>query len=141
MDPRDHSAFSPERIAGSLTTRVLLGLHWRPKLRPFSAENLSVVLGVLRFATLIGIIAACSPGTPDTPSPDTISSDHLFVWTAAADSTHPDFLAVLDVRAEGDRYGTVVATLTVPGLRTTRTTPSTRWPATGSCSPMVLPPA
>jgi hypothetical protein len=44
-------------------------------------------------------------------------SDHLFVWTAAADSTQPDFLAVIDVRAEGDRYGSVVATLPVPGLR------------------------
>jgi hypothetical protein len=72
----------------------------------------------LRFATLIGVFAACSPATPDTASPDAaISSDHLFVWTAAADSTQPDFLAVFDVRAEGDRYGSVVATLTVPGVR------------------------
>jgi hypothetical protein len=71
----------------------------------------------LRYATLIGVIAACSPGTPDSGSRDTISSDRLFVWTAGADSTQPDFLAVFDVRAEGDRYGSVVATLTVPGLR------------------------
>jgi hypothetical protein len=70
----------------------------------------------LRFA-LTGVVAACSAGTPDSASRDTISSDHLFVWTAAADSTQPDFLAVLDVRAQGDRYGSVVATLAVPGVR------------------------
>jgi hypothetical protein len=70
----------------------------------------------LRFA-LIGVVAACSAGTPDNASRTTVSSDHLYVWTAAADSTQPDFLAVFDVRAEGDRYGSVVATLTVPGLR------------------------
>jgi hypothetical protein len=72
----------------------------------------------LRFATLIGVVAACSPATPDTAATDTpISSDHLFVWTAAADSSQPDFLAVFDVRSEGDRYGSVVATLAVPGVR------------------------
>jgi hypothetical protein len=72
---------------------------------------------LLRFVILIGVIAACS-GTPDGASRDiAVSSDHLFVWTAAADSTQPDFLAVLDVRAESDGYGSVVATLTVPGLR------------------------
>lgn len=72
----------------------------------------------LRAATLIGAVVACSPATPDSASPDgTTSSDYLFVWTAAADSMQPDFLAVLDVRAEGGRYGSVVATLPVPGLR------------------------
>lgn len=69
-------------------------------------------------ATLIAAVVACSPATPDSASPDgTSSSDHLFVWTAAADSMQPDFLAVLDVRAEGGRYGSVIATLPVPGLR------------------------
>jgi hypothetical protein len=69
-------------------------------------------------ATLSGAAVACSPATPDAASPDsTPSSDHLFVWTAAADSMQPDFLAVLDARAEGERYGSVVATLPVPGLR------------------------
>jgi hypothetical protein len=72
----------------------------------------------LRFATLVAVIASCSPGAPDSASRDgTNASDHLFVWTAGADSTQPDFLAVLDVRAEGDRYGSVVAMRTVPGLR------------------------
>jgi hypothetical protein len=82
------------------------------------ARRIATPVQWLRCAILIGVIAACSPATPDTASPDsTISSDHLFVWTAGADSTQPDFLAVFDVRAEGDRYGSVVATLTVPGLR------------------------
>ena len=69
-------------------------------------------------AALLVVLAACGPGTPEASSPETIPpSHHLFAWTAAADSTHPDFLAVLDVRAEGARYGKVVATLPVPGLR------------------------
>jgi hypothetical protein len=72
----------------------------------------------LRFATLIGVMGACSTATPKATSPDAAtSSDHLFVWTAGADSTQPDFLSVFDVGAESDRYGSVVATLTVPGLR------------------------
>jgi hypothetical protein len=71
----------------------------------------------LRAGILICVMAACS-GTPDSASRDiTVSSDHLFVWTAGADSARPDFLAVFDVRAESDRYGSIVATLTVPGVR------------------------
>lgn len=43
--------------------------------------------------------------------------DYLALWTASADSTQPDFLAVLDVTPDGERYGDVVATLPVPGRR------------------------
>jgi hypothetical protein len=71
----------------------------------------------LRIATLISVMAACSPAMQGTGPSRTIPSDHLFVWTAGADSTRPDFLAVFDVSAESDRYGSVVATHTVPGLR------------------------
>lgn len=46
----------------------------------------------------------------------TRSSDYLFLWTASADSTKPDFLAVLDVRPVAGRYGSLVATAPVPGL-------------------------
>lgn len=56
-------------------------------------------------------LAACAPrGEP--------ARDYLYLWTASADSTQPDFLAVLDVTA-GDtgRYGELVTTLAVPGLR------------------------
>ena len=45
--------------------------------------------------------------------------DYLYLWTASADSTQPDFLAVVDVTEPADdstRYGDVVTTLAVPGL-------------------------
>ena len=43
--------------------------------------------------------------------------DYLYLWTASADTTQPDFLAVLDVtEGEGD-YGRLVTTLPVPGRR------------------------
>jgi hypothetical protein len=72
----------------------------------------------LLLAALLGFAAACGSATPDTVPPDAIPpSDHLFVWTAGADSTQPDYLAVLGVRLEGERYGNLVATLPVPGVR------------------------
>lgn len=72
----------------------------------------------LTSAAFLIAVSACGPATPHISPPDASpSSHHLFVWTAAADSTQPDYLAVLDVRAEGDRYGGVVTTLPVPGGR------------------------
>ena len=41
---------------------------------------------------------------------------YLYLWTASADRTQPDFLAVLDVTENESRYGRLVATLPVPGL-------------------------
>lgn len=68
-------------------------------------------------AVLASVSYACNPATPEAAPPDAgAGSGHLFVWTAGADSTRADFLAVLDV-AEADRYGGVVATVPVPGLR------------------------
>lgn len=70
----------------------------------------------LAAVALLLAAAACDRPAPDTAASDFVPPSHnLFVWTAAADSTEPDFLAVLDVRAEGDRYGEIVATLPVPG--------------------------
>jgi hypothetical protein len=43
--------------------------------------------------------------------------DYLYLWTASEDSTQPDFLAVLDVTEDSTRYGRLVTTLPVPGLR------------------------
>lgn len=43
-------------------------------------------------------------------------SDYLFLWTASADTTAPDFLAVVDVRPGSRHYGELVTTLPVPGL-------------------------
>lgn len=69
-------------------------------------------------AALLGAVTACGPATQDTTTSEvTPSSDHLFVWTAGPDSTQPDFLAVLNVQPAGERYGSLVATLPVPGLR------------------------
>ena len=45
------------------------------------------------------------------------SLDFLYLWTASEDRSKPDFLAVLDVTETGDRYGRLVTTLPVPGLR------------------------
>jgi hypothetical protein len=57
----------------------------------------------------VGLLIAlgCSPrGAP---------ADYLYLWTASADSTQPDFLAVLDVTEDSARYGRLVTTLPVPG--------------------------
>lgn len=45
--------------------------------------------------------------------------DYLYLWTASADTTRPDFLAVVDVTDEDTSrmYGRLVTTLAVPGLR------------------------
>jgi len=45
------------------------------------------------------------------------SSDYLYVWTASADTTQPDFLAAFDVRAKSDQYGRLIATVPVPGRK------------------------
>ncbi|MEQ1692285.1 MAG: hypothetical protein ABMA00_13425 [Gemmatimonas sp.] len=45
--------------------------------------------------------------------------DYLYLWTASADTTQPDFLAVVDVTESGSdtaRYGRLVTTLPVPGV-------------------------
>lgn len=45
------------------------------------------------------------------------ATEYLYLWTASEDSTQPDFLAVLDVTEDSVRYGRLVTTLPVPGLR------------------------
>ncbi len=68
-------------------------------------------------ATVIGVAFATTAATVQPPRLTTASSDHLYLWASSADSTGPDFLAVYDVRdtGRGDRYGTLVTTLAVPG--------------------------
>jgi hypothetical protein len=68
--------------------------------------------GVLAAALLAGL--ACSPNPPAKPTP---APTYLYLWTGSADSTQPDFLAVLDVTEDSARYGRLVTTLAVPGLR------------------------
>jgi hypothetical protein len=62
--------------------------------------------------------AGCQ-GTRDVPpaAPPADASEYLYLWTASADSTAPDFLAVLDVRPDTGRYGSLVTTLPVPGVQ------------------------
>jgi hypothetical protein len=81
-----------------------------------------------RTATLTAVVAsvclmaACSaPGdraSTDSASSATAARDYLYLWTASADTTQPDFLAVVDVTAADNdtaRYGRLVTTLPVPG--------------------------
>jgi hypothetical protein len=65
-------------------------------------------------AAAVLALLACAPAPADQPSAD---ADYLYLWTASADSTQPDFLAVLDVSEDSTRYGRLVTTLPVPGLR------------------------
>ena len=69
----------------------------------------------LRQLSAIAILVAC------TNPPDRAASapDFLYLWTASADSTQPDFLAVVDVTegpSDTARYGKLVTTLPVPGV-------------------------
>ena len=58
------------------------------------------------------LLAACGPRA-ERAAP----ADYLYVWSASTDSTQPDFLAVLDVTEDSARYGRLVTTMPVPGLR------------------------
>ncbi len=57
-------------------------------------------------------LAAC---TSRSPEPADSSPQYLYLWTASADKAQPDFLAVLDVTENDERYGRLVTTLPVPG--------------------------
>lgn len=70
---------------------------------------------------LFSLILAVATLLSQTPLPMQSAalppSDYLYLWTASADSTKPDFLAVYDIRddVKADRYGTLVTTVPVPG--------------------------
>lgn len=66
----------------------------------------------LSILLLAAVLAACGSPRPSQPG----SSEYLYLWTGSADSTQPDFLAVLDIRPDSARYGALLATLPVPGL-------------------------
>jgi hypothetical protein len=59
-------------------------------------------------------LQACNPQAAGRSVP---APEYLYLGTGSADSTEPDFLAVLDVTEDSVRYGRLVATLPVPGLR------------------------
>jgi hypothetical protein len=58
-------------------------------------------------------LLACGPAPAQQPG----AAEYLYLWTASADSTQPDFLAVLDVTESSGRYGRLITTLPVPGLQ------------------------
>ena len=63
-------------------------------------------------------IALCTAaGAPVLHAQAKAPSDYLYLWTASADSTQPDFLAVLDVRPASPAYGRLVATVPAPGRK------------------------
>ena len=66
---------------------------------------------LLLFSTALPLTAQ-SPSAAANPARP---SDYLYLWTASADSTRPDFLAVLDVRPAANRYGRLLTTVPVPG--------------------------
>ena len=63
-----------------------------------------------------GLLAVGSCGSRE-PADSARASEYLYLWTGSADSTQPDFLAVLDVTEDSSSYGRLVTTLPVPGSR------------------------
>ena len=61
-------------------------------------------------------LAVLACGSPPVAQP-AAEPEYLYLWTGSADSTQPDFLAVLDLAEDSARYGRLVTTLPVPGLR------------------------
>ncbi len=66
---------------------------------------------VPQFATLCSIAVLGSCAAPEE------SREYLYAWTAGADSTQPDFLAVIDVTEGAEAAGKVLTTVPVPGRR------------------------
>lgn len=80
----------------------------------------------MRFApgivpAVIALAVSCAPQGPAAPAAGPAARDAdpgaglLYVWTGDVDEADPDFLAVFDVRPTGDRYGTLLSTVPVPG--------------------------
>ena len=71
-------------------------------------------LVVVLASALIGCSQTGEVPPRATPESD---SEYLYLWTASADTAAPDFLAVVDVRPDTGRYGSLVTTLPVSGFR------------------------
>ncbi len=65
-----------------------------------------------RTAVVFIALTGCTSGAPE---PESATRQYLYLWTASADESQPDFLAVLDITESEGRYGSLVATLPVPG--------------------------
>src|SRR5688572_18758187 len=98
-----------------LTESVTFSRTAVPRGRPESTAPSSNVISLRSLPLVVlFVLAGCSPGASLTTGAE---PDYLYLWTASADSTQPDFLAVLDVTEDAGRYGRLVTTLPVPGLR------------------------
>jgi hypothetical protein len=69
---------------------------------------------MLRPLSALALITLAACGS-DPSDPEESPRQYLYLWTAADGGTQPDFLAVLDVTENDDRYGRLVTTLPVPG--------------------------
>jgi hypothetical protein len=67
-------------------------------------------------AAFAAALPACTSSRAAPPE-DSTSRSYLYLWTASADTTQPDFLAVLDVTEDSSRYGRLVTTLPVSGRK------------------------
>jgi len=60
------------------------------------------------------VLASCSSQPPSAPRlSDPPPARYLFTWAGDGDREDSDFLAVIDLARDGDRYGTIVATTPV----------------------------
>jgi hypothetical protein len=69
----------------------------------------------LRFLDLVIALLVAVGGACGALAQQKASSEYLYLWSASADSTKPDFLAVIDARQKSDTYGKLVGTVPVPG--------------------------
>src|SRR5919112_471041 len=70
------------------------------------SRHVLVVSTVIALAGLAGALATAQQ------APD-VSPRYLFTWVGDEDRSDSDFLAVVDLDRQGDRYGTIVATTPV----------------------------
>jgi hypothetical protein len=71
----------------------------------------------LRFLDLSIALLVTVGGARGALAQQKTSSDYLYLWSASADSTKPDFLAVIDARSNRASYGRLLGTVPVPGLK------------------------
>ena len=73
--------------------------------------NINIGRSVRTLAVLL-LLAGCATSR-NIVRESTDDSEYLYLWTASADSTAPDFLAVFDVRPDATRYGAMITTVPV----------------------------
>jgi hypothetical protein len=68
-----------------------------------------------RFRITVALSFLLAIITSAAADPEVTKPQYLYLWTASADESQPDFLAVLDVTESEGRYGRLVTTVPVPG--------------------------